>query len=287
MWYLINAIADKIIPNKEIKTKIRNFIFPKNKIKPMKLGVSYSVWDGEELLEYSIKSIRNQCEYINVVWQKKSWFGEPCNETLEPVLANLKEKGLIDELILFVPDTTLSAQQNELNKRNLGLEYVKKANCSHFLTMDADEFYEEKEFKKAKDFITKYKITHSICNLYSYSHINCRESHFLQMFVPFIHKINKKSKLELDACSPCPWVVDPTRQIPLSFFYKICVMSNIVMHHYSGVRKDIAKKYRNSSATLDETKQKAFLEWQKEDIYKKISTGKGVWVDNIFNINID
>ena len=47
-----------------------------------KLGISYSVWDGEELLEASIKSVRENADYINVVWQKKSWYGIDCDENL-------------------------------------------------------------------------------------------------------------------------------------------------------------------------------------------------------------
>ena len=47
-----------------------------------KLGISYSVWDGEELLEASIKSVRENADYINVVWQRKSWHGADCNLSL-------------------------------------------------------------------------------------------------------------------------------------------------------------------------------------------------------------
>lgn len=35
-----------------------------------KLGITYSLFDGEELLKYSIKQIRKSADYINVVYQK-------------------------------------------------------------------------------------------------------------------------------------------------------------------------------------------------------------------------
>ena len=41
----------------------------------MKLGVSYNVFDGEELLESSIKSIRDNVDHISVVYQTISNFG--------------------------------------------------------------------------------------------------------------------------------------------------------------------------------------------------------------------
>ena len=34
----------------------------------MKLGVSYNLFDGEELLESSIKSIRDNVDYVSVVY---------------------------------------------------------------------------------------------------------------------------------------------------------------------------------------------------------------------------
>jgi len=55
----------------------------------MKLGISYNVFDGEELLESSIRQIRNQVDYVSVVYQKVSNFGKECNENLIDNLNNL------------------------------------------------------------------------------------------------------------------------------------------------------------------------------------------------------
>ena len=41
----------------------------------MKLGVAYNVFDGEELLEYSIKSIKAFVDFIVVVAQETSNYG--------------------------------------------------------------------------------------------------------------------------------------------------------------------------------------------------------------------
>ena len=45
----------------------------------MKLGISYNVFDGEELLEKSILCIRDQVDFISVVYQEKSNFGNQCD----------------------------------------------------------------------------------------------------------------------------------------------------------------------------------------------------------------
>ena len=56
----------------------------------MKLGVSYNIFDGEELLEGSIKQIKDQVDYISVVYQTISNFGNSCNEDLVNFLNKLK-----------------------------------------------------------------------------------------------------------------------------------------------------------------------------------------------------
>ena len=53
----------------------------------MKLGVTYSLFDGEELLPFSILSIRPHVDYINVVFQEHSWFGDKCTPLVRPMLA--------------------------------------------------------------------------------------------------------------------------------------------------------------------------------------------------------
>ena len=66
----------------------------------MKLIAIYSVFDGEELLEYSIKSIRNSVDYVLVIYQKISNFGV-INNDVENKVMELKNNGLIDEIMYF------------------------------------------------------------------------------------------------------------------------------------------------------------------------------------------
>lgn len=291
MINLFRVILNKLIPNiddrralkAEIKSKFPFLI----KDKKMKLGVSYSVWDGEELLEASIKSIRENSDYINVVWQRKSWFGEPCDENLESLLLSLKEKGLIDECIEFVPDFNIKPVDNEFSKRSLGLKYVQKARCTHFLIMDTDEFYRPEDFKNAKEYILKHNITHSFCNQYLYPSINYRESIAAGFYAVFIHKISIFSKLVKDAYSPFPFFVDPTKQIPIRLGSKCCFLNNIVMHHFGGVRKDARRKFRNSAANLTLKDQENLVSWTESASDDKQKNKKLVFEENVFNITLE
>ncbi len=56
-------------------------------------GASYNVFDSEELLEMSIRSISLSCQYIVVVYQTTSNFGCPCSPDLVPLLHRLVATG--------------------------------------------------------------------------------------------------------------------------------------------------------------------------------------------------
>lgn len=255
-----------------------------------KLGISYSVWDGEELLEQSIKQIRETADYINVVWQKLSWYGKPCNENLEETLLRLKDAGLIDELIFFEPDLSINPSYNEINKRNVGLYAARRAGCTHFMTMDTDEFYDPKQFRDAWTDIINRNLSHTCCNIVSYvtPTVRCRD--YEDFFVSFINKIDGREKFTFDAfLNFCPCLVDPTRKIKLHKNSRFCFLGNIVMHHMTHVRKDINKKVANS--TISQNKQSAKELKEKFDsvrhnIPDKIKSGEYIMVKNKFDIEI-
>lgn len=94
----------------------------------MKLGINYMVFDGEELLKYAIGSIRSEVDFISVIYQKISYFGNLADQELECNLLSLKKDGLIDHLECYTPNLTDEIyQKNQLiyAKNNIG-----NADCS-------------------------------------------------------------------------------------------------------------------------------------------------------------
>ena len=271
----------------KFKMKQRNYPYP---VKNPKLGVSYSVWDGEELLESAIKSIRPAVEYVNVVWQKYSWHGNECAPDLEEKLLALKEKGLIDELIFFDCNPKINPNVNECAKRNLGLEAARRAGCTHFMTLDTDEFFDLERFQKAKQFVYDNNLTHTACVQYGYRTTTLRYVQALDFFPPFIYRIDQGEKFELGCFNDnLPWLLDPAKQIPIKNNSRICFLHNIEMHHYSFIRKNYNKKLENSSANqrenwVEDYKKTMHLENEFQSLLDK---GICVKVPNYFNINID
>jgi hypothetical protein len=216
----------------------------------MKLGIAYNLFDGEELLEYSIKSIRNNTDFVSVIYQEISYHGLKCSDGMLDFLLNLKNRGLIDEIVLFEPDITdtsgENASLNETKKRNLGLEISIKNGCTHHMSMDVDEFYTEDQFIYMKNIIEGgdfhcAAVKH--CQYYKDSIYILKNKE--EEYVTTIEKITPETKYVYMVDYPVP--VDPTRKTN-NGKCRIFGRNEVEMHHMSFVRKDIKKKL-NSSAS--------------------------------------
>ncbi len=210
-------------------------------------GISYSAFDGEEILEASIRSIRREADYINVVYQTESWYGDPAGENLMPCLYDLRDKGLIDELIEYTVDPEKSPSDNESAKRNLGLRHARERGCDFFTTMDCDECWIADEVAAAKAHICEHDITHSYCPQVMYAERpTIRYLNHTMGFAPFFSKIDDNSVLgKANPNVPCS--IDPTKRLNHFDGAKYMVHHLVWLHHMYGVRKDISKKVKNSS----------------------------------------
>ena len=241
--------------------------------KKMKLGAAYNLFDGEELLEASILSIKQNVDYVCVVYQETSNFGIKCNESLLPCLFKLRNAGLIDELIPYIPKTFSLEEKkqlvssratgldlggatpetisdtffNEMTKREMGRLACEKAACTHFMSMDTDEFYLTNELFNLKQLVQKrgyegvlakmrYFFKYPECELLPLDEENC---------VPVMYEIRKNLKFRLSV--PYPFMIDPTRRLAECRLLYVCPRTDLVMYHYSFVRKSIESKVMNVS----------------------------------------
>lgn len=216
----------------------------------MKLGVSYNIFDGEELLEGSIKQIRTEVDYISVVYQTVSNFGNPCNPGLISLLEKLKNDGLIDELYLYKPKTDKGGHYNEITKRNIGLYISQGAGCTHHMSMDSDEYYNTLELNNIKKLIEDGEYDSSYCQMMTYYKdweyaLDPPETYYVSL----IFKLNTNSSYVFGANAPV--LVDPTRRMSNCIKPLILERNKIQMHHGSYIRNDIKLKLVNSSASTN------------------------------------
>lgn len=212
-----------------------------------KLGVSYNLFDAEELLESSIKSVRDIVDYVSVVYQTESNFGNPCNEGLVPLLTKLHSEGLIDELFEYKPKIAKGGHYNEIRKRNIGLILSEGAGCTHHMAMDSDEFYTKEQMEFVKKELVDGDYDSSACQMTTYYkkptfRLEPKEEYYVSLF----HKI--KPGVEYVIGHPFPVLVDPTRRVNPGNC-RIFTRDEIEMHHMSYVRRDLRKKLTNSSAS--------------------------------------
>ena len=234
----------------------------------MKLGISYNLFDGDELLEHSINSVREHADFISVVYQTESYFGNPCSIYQHDILLKLLENHLVDEIVLFKPSKLIPTPFNELAKRNLGLKLSRNSHCTHHISMDVDEIYIGSEFEEAKKIITRGSYDSSFCQMKTYYHsteyeISPPETYYVSIFLK-IHE-----KLRYAFIDEYPVFVDPTRRVKIGNF-KTFTRDEIEMHHLSYVRKDIRMKLENSSSLqYYESKVDEIVEYYKSWEYPK------------------
>lgn len=196
----------------------------------MKLAAIYIVWDDWELLYHSIKQLRPYVDEVIVVYSEKSNSGEYSEAVLMDGIHYMESE----------PFEDAPARTNETRKRNLGLNKAHTLDCTHFIMLDADEFYEP--FDKTKfdgNFVCGTRLYFKHPTLFIEDHTR----------VPFIHKLTPSIRFQKNYHYPFSATedgpaIDPTRTMNITEGVE---WSPVIMHHMSYVRDDINKKLRNSA----------------------------------------
>lgn len=244
----------------------------------MRLAAIYNVWDDWDLLKYSVANIEPLVDGIIIVASEKSNYGE-----VSPIPEEWRDKVVIREPVFH------QAMHSETDKRNFGLNLARRAGYTHFITMDADEFYDQLEFEDAKLLFRDTDLSGLVCFCQTYF-----KSPFLTIgrdttLVPFIHKITPNIKHEFNREYPYAWSltkeirIDPTRSLNINSGVKLW---DITMHHMSWIRKDFEKKIRNSTArhNLERSTIREDLRLAKEGYFVKFYGKSLVRAQVDFNI---
>lgn len=74
----------------------------------------FAVFDGQELLESSIRALRTCVDYLCVVYQTVSNFGNDAHPKLKRLLDSLKMRGVVNDVIYYDPQTLTESEKREL-----------------------------------------------------------------------------------------------------------------------------------------------------------------------------
>jgi hypothetical protein len=254
----------------------------------MKLGITYMVFDGEELLEFAVKSIRSEVDHISATYQTISYFGNKNNTNIKQTMENLKSQGLIDELIYYTPKLSLPPKENELKLRNIGLEASKKAGCTHHISSDVDELYTAEQLAYAKKAMEEADYDFSIAPYLVYY----KDPTFLitprqKLVTTLIHPVRNSYEYTKNF----PFKIETTRRHTNFQKYREFTMEEILVHHMSYVRKDIRKKLDNSDNGRFYKIDKFVAAWENYKLGDRVCivpdflNRKTTKVENIFGIN--
>lgn len=210
----------------------------------MKLCAIFHCWGDWDLLEHSVKHMRPLVDGIIIIGSNKSNYGE---------YEAIPEEWLTHELYVREPQFT-HPMNSETEKRNYGLKIAREKGYTHFINCDADEFYNPVEFEWGKLRIKsdEHELHGLVCKSQVYFKKPTLTIGIDTTLVTFIHKLTPDLKFGFNRDYPFAFDnrrdirIDPTRQ--LNIVQRVEMAHDITMHHYSYIRKDYAKKIRNSTA---------------------------------------
>ena len=231
----------------------------------IKLGVSINYWDCGELLQSVVANIRPHAYHLSIVFQTHSNFGNIWGTAdkmalervmnspigVRPDAAIRCERPLAD---INNPKLLMLGGIHETAKRNAGLDAARSAGCTHYMSMDADEFYIATELEMVKllmDFPyasdgSKYDV--AVCQMQTYyKSPSYRIVPPEDYYVPIMYRFTDSLKF---VPTSFPVLVDPSRRCEVSNPL-ILSRNSCQMHHMSYVRSNIARKLINSSAMLN------------------------------------
>jgi len=243
----------------------------------MKLGISYNIFDGEEMLPFALKNLRPFADFIVVVYQTTSNFGNE-NPNLLPVLEKLKKEGLIDKLFLYEPNLIYnddksvnwkSGTLNEIEKREIGLKICRASGCDTYMTLDCDELYDHKQFEWAMIDFEQGGYDTSFTNLLTYYKLPTMElTPYEKWYQPLFYKIKKDTKFEMQ--DDYPVYIDRTKMVKAGYT-RVYTRQEIQQYHYAYVRHNLLSKVNNSSAQSDE--QNAAMVLERYENWKSVEDG--------------
>jgi hypothetical protein len=218
----------------------------------MKLALLYTVWTGDdmEMLNRSVNQHAPFADGILICFQNISNKGQK-QSGIPPITLDATISTKSDLVFtLFKPDLKLNTKQNERNKHNEMVQHAKKQGFTHFILCACDHFYEPEQFEYAK----KYHVEHpeidvSFTKMRTYyKHENWYLDPIENYSMPFIHKMYATTRIINTPIYPTR--VDPSVKVNTCYHSYEFDTDEIILHHYSMVRKDIEKKLRNAAASI-------------------------------------
>ncbi|WP_160170285.1 hypothetical protein [Sulfitobacter noctilucicola] len=175
--------------------------------------------------------------------------GEPISNFARQAVDSAICEGLVDEVVHYQPSFDVSRKDNETKKRQIGLNVARLAGATHFVSLDADEFYRTDEALGARKQIAAHGWKSTSVN--SFLHVRRPVWRTLDTTCCcFITEIQEDTVMGYKPFAHPN--VDPSRGMTCSpAFHHHFDIQTVAMYHMNLIRRDFDQKLRNSS-TMDQ-----------------------------------
>lgn len=245
----------------------------------MKLALSYTIF-GTELLNQSIANIIDLVDVVLICYQETSNTGN-----FKPFLWSHHYNPKI-KLVKYEPNLSVNTKVNERLKHQLMIDTAKQLECTHFLLSATDHFYKKDEFLKAREIAVYQDVTFTAMYTY-FKHPTWQITPIEDYYMPFICKLGPRTRISNQVKYPLR--VDPSVRIEPYTKWYLFKENEIMLHHFSMVRKDMKAKFENAASSIGRNNPEYLEEWERYDIEANpgIQYFKGrkvKIVDNYFNL---
>jgi molybdopterin-guanine dinucleotide biosynthesis protein A len=207
----------------------------------MKLAACYTVFNGVELLEHAINSVKDHVDEIIIGFQTVSNYGNECKDILD-FMDRFPDYNYFN----YEPDLKVDSKTNEKRKHQQLIEFARSKNCTHFFLSATDHFYKEDEILYAINVVltTGVKTTYSKMITY-FKEPTLRLEPLEEYYMPFI------CSTSVNMGNMSPVLVDPACSFRPFAPYYVFKEEEVLMHHFSWIRKDIRNKLENAAAKVN------------------------------------
>lgn len=205
----------------------------------MKLAAIYTLWDYG-MLEQSYKHIRPYVDGVIFSHQHYSNHFKECDE-VRPQLGG--------DWINYVPNGVWNTKRNERIKYLEAIDYARSKGYTHFILMAHDHFYKAEEIEFAKKLVIEKGYKNTATRMFTYyKYPTWQVTPIEDYYMPFITEITPQITIRHGIY---PVYVDPACCFfPSTNFYEF-KQNEVMLHHYSMVRKDIRKKFENAASKIN------------------------------------
>jgi hypothetical protein len=207
----------------------------------MKLAACYTVFNGVELLEHAINSVKDHVDEIIISFQTVSNYGNECKDILD-----FMDRFPDYNYFSYEPDLKVDSKTNEKRKHQQLIEYARSLNCTHFFLSATDHFYKEDEILYAINVVltTGVKTTYSKMITY-FKEPTLMLEPLEEYYMPFI------CSTSVNIGNISPVLVDPACSFRPFAPFHVFKEEEVLMHHFSWIRKDIRNKLENAAAKVN------------------------------------